>query len=162
MLALQDFSKTFTIETDASGGGIGAVLAQDGHPLAFISKALGPRSQGLSTFEKDYMAVLMALQQWRQYLQFSEFIIYTDQQSLVQLTDQRLHTTWQQIFFTKLLGLQYRIVYKPGSSNRAADALSRKALHDSSCLPLSTVTPQWIQEIISGYQQDPHSSSLLA
>lgn len=129
--------------------GIGAVLTQDGHPLAYISRALGPRSRGLSTYEKAYMAVLLAVQQWRQYqwrqyLQFGEFTIFTDQQSLVQLTDQRLHTPhtpWQQKLFTKLLGLQYRIVYKPGSANRAADVLSRRSDLESSCAALSVVTP---------------------
>lgn len=124
MLALPNFSKPFSIETDASASGIGAVLTQDGHPLAFISKSLGPRSSGLSTYEKEYLAVIMVVQQWRQYLQFAEFTIFTDQQSLVQLMGQWLHTVWQQKHFTKLLGLQYRILYKPGPSNRVADALS--------------------------------------
>lgn len=110
VLALPNFARPFCIETDASTVGIGAVLTQDSHPLAYISRALGPKSKGLSTYEKEYMAVLMAVQQWRQYLQFAEFTIYIDQQSLVQLTDQRLHTPWQQKLFTKLLGLQYRIV----------------------------------------------------
>lgn len=105
VLAMPRFDKPFSIETDASVLGIGAVLIQDGHPLAFLSKALGPRSRGLSTYEKEYMAILMAVQQWRSYLQLAEFIIYTDQQSLVQLTDQRLHTQWQQKLFSKLAGL---------------------------------------------------------
>lgn len=48
-LALPDFSVPFHIETDASATGIDAVLLQNNHPLAFISKALGPRNQGLST-----------------------------------------------------------------------------------------------------------------
>ena len=113
VLSLPQFDKPFSIETDASGNGVGAVLTQDGHPLAFLSKALGPRSRGLSTYEKEYMAVLMAVQQWRSYLQHAEFTIFTDQQSLVQLTDQRLHTIWQQKLFSKLVGLQFRIVYKP-------------------------------------------------
>ena len=52
ILALPDFSKPFILETDASGIGVGAVLAQGGHPLAFMSKALGPRLQGLSTYER--------------------------------------------------------------------------------------------------------------
>lgn len=68
---------------------------QNAHPLAFISKALGPKSMGLSTYEKEYLAILLAIQQWRSYLQLGEFIICTDQKSLCQLTEQRLHTHWQ-------------------------------------------------------------------
>lgn len=44
ILALPDFSKAFIIETDASREGIGAVLMQDGHPLAYISKALSKKN----------------------------------------------------------------------------------------------------------------------
>jgi len=54
VLALPDFSVPFAIETDACANGVGAVLVQQGHPLAFISKALGPRTMGLSTYEKEY------------------------------------------------------------------------------------------------------------
>jgi transposase InsO family protein len=162
VLALPDYSRPFCIETDASSIGIGAVLTQDGHPLAYISRALGPKSKGLSTYEKEYMAVILAVQQWRQYLQFAEFTIYTDQQSLVQLTDQRLHTPWQQKLFTKLLGLQYRIVYKSGSSNGAADALSRRTDTVDSCAAISMVTPQWIQQVVDGYAHDADTQSLIA
>jgi ribonuclease HI len=162
VLSLPDFSKPFSIETDASATGIGAVLSQGGHPLAFLRKALGPRSRGLSTYEKEYMAVLLAVQHWRSYLQLAEFIIYTDQQSLVQLMDQRLHTPWQQKLFSKLAGLQFRIVYKPSSSNHAVDALSRKKSHDSVCADVSVVTPSWILEVTSGYDKDPATLDLIA
>ena len=95
VLALPDFSLPFAIETDASGTGIGAVLMQKRHPLAYLSKSLGPRSQGLSTYEKEYMAILAAVDQWKYYLQFGEFHIFTDQKSLIQLSEQMLHTPWQ-------------------------------------------------------------------
>nr|GFA10247.1 gypsy/Ty3 retroelement polyprotein [Tanacetum cinerariifolium] len=57
ILALLNFNKTFTIETDASGLGIGAVLQQEGHPIAFLSKTLAPKHQSLSTYEKEFLAV---------------------------------------------------------------------------------------------------------
>jgi hypothetical protein len=125
VLALPDFSKPFCVETDATGTGIGAVLTQASHPLAYLSKSLSPRSQGLSTYEKEHLAILLALDHWRCYLQHAEFVILTDHKSLSQLTEQRLHTPWQQKVFTKLVGLQYRIVYRQGAENRAAVALSR-------------------------------------
>ena len=79
---------------------MGVILLQDGHPLAFVSKAIGPRTHGLSTYEKEYLAVLVAVEQWRVYLQHGEFVIFTDQRSLVHITDQRLHTPWQLKLYT--------------------------------------------------------------
>jgi hypothetical protein len=82
VLALPNFSKPFTIETDASDLGVKAVLMQDGHPLAFFSKALGPWTCGLSTYEKEFMAILLVVQKWCSYMQFEEFVILIDQRSL--------------------------------------------------------------------------------
>lgn len=88
VLALPHFDKPFEIETDASDVGVEAVLMQEGHPLAFLSRALGPRNQGLSTYEKEFMAILLAVDHWRSYLQGGEFLIRIDQRSLVHLDDQ--------------------------------------------------------------------------
>ena len=59
----------------------------------------------INIYEKEYLAILIAVEQWRSYLQLAEFIIYLDQRSLTHLNDQRLNTVWQQKVFTKLLGL---------------------------------------------------------
>jgi hypothetical protein len=78
VLALPDFTKQFQLQTYASELGVGVVLMQNGHPLAFISKALGPRTKGLSTYEKDYLSILIAVDHLRAYLQLAEFAIYID------------------------------------------------------------------------------------
>lgn len=163
VLALPNFQKTFTVETDASDCGIGAVLSQDKHPIAYVSKALGPRTRGLSTYEKECMAILLAVDHWRSYLQHGEFIILTDHHSLMHLSDQRLHTPWQHKAFTKLLGLQYKICYRKGSSNAAADALSRKFQDsDSEILAISSSVPQWLMEATQGYEKDAQAAKLLS
>jgi len=62
VLALLDFTKTFVVETDASGGGFGAVLIQESHPIAYLSKALSSKHQALSTYEKEFMAIVLAVE----------------------------------------------------------------------------------------------------
>lgn len=61
MLAGPDFTKTFRVETDASNGGVGAFLMQDGHPISFISRSLGPKWQHLSVYEKELLALVFAV-----------------------------------------------------------------------------------------------------
>ncbi|KAJ3690052.1 hypothetical protein LUZ61_019216 [Rhynchospora tenuis] len=60
VLTLPDYSKQFIIETDASALGLGAVLMQDNKPIAYLSKSLGLKNQGLSTYEKELLALLTA------------------------------------------------------------------------------------------------------
>jgi hypothetical protein len=91
----------------------------------------------------------------------SEFIIYTDQKSLSQLSTQRLHTARQQKAFTKLLGFQYKVIYKEGVDNTAADALSRHPAPPSLVMAISTAIPQWIALIVETYNTDPRAQELL-
>lgn len=89
-------SKTFVVETNASAKGLGAVLMQDKHPIAFISKALSIRQQSLSVYEKELLAILLAVKTWHHYLIMKHFIIKTYQQSLKHLLDQKIITPLQQ------------------------------------------------------------------
>lgn len=92
VLALPYFSKTFLLETDACDVGIGAVLMQDGRPLSYL-KALGIKNRGLSTYEKEWMALIMAVTKWRHYLWGRQFIIKTDHESLKFLLEQKFTST---------------------------------------------------------------------
>jgi hypothetical protein len=58
VLQLPDFQKQFTVETDACDTGIGAVLMQDQHPLAFLSKPLNSQHQQLPIYEKNFLPSL--------------------------------------------------------------------------------------------------------
>ena len=94
VLALPDFNKPFAIEIDASNVGIGAVLMQQGHPIAYLSKALGPKAQGLPTYEKECLAILLAVEKWKSYLQHDHFTISTDHRSLIHFQDKKFPTTF--------------------------------------------------------------------
>jgi len=125
VLRLPDFSKPFLIECDASGEGLGAVLMQEGRPLAYYSHGLKGRNLLLSTYEKELLALVSAVQKWRHYLLGHRFKIKTDQQALKHLLQQRMGTPAQQRWVSKLLGFDFEVEYKQGKENKAADALSR-------------------------------------
>lgn len=150
VLALPDFSKQFVLETDASDVGFGAVLMQSNHPIAYLSKAVCLKNLASSTYEKECMAIILVVEKWRAYLQNQEFVIKIDHRSLSHLADQRITSKIQQKALLKLMDLQYKIVYKQGSSNQAADALSRCPQVKTVC-SISTLYPEWLDRVKVGY-----------
>lgn len=163
VLALPDFSQPFVIETDACGIGIGAVLMQKGRPLAYFSKALGPKAAAQSVYEKEAIAILEALKKWRHYILGGSLIIKTDQQSLKFMMSQRLVEGIQHKLLLKLMEFDYVIEYKSGKENLVADALSRSPnLKEEQCLPITAVVPEWVQDIKRSYEEDIFAHKILS
>ena len=87
---MPNFDLPFVVETDACATGMGAVLMQQGKPISFLSKAFNKKNMGCSVYEKELMALVLAVTKWRHYL---VVIIKTDHQSLKFLLEQPLHTS---------------------------------------------------------------------
>ena len=68
VLAKLDFTKTFIVECDASGNGIGVILMQEGRPIAFESRPIKGKNLHKLIYEKEMLAILHALKKWCTYL----------------------------------------------------------------------------------------------
>ncbi|KAJ9516547.1 hypothetical protein QJQ45_015104, partial [Haematococcus lacustris] len=124
MLKLPDHSKPFQVHCDASLEGIGAVLMQDGYPLAYYSRKLIPAEVNYTTGEQELLALVSACQQWRCYLEGVPFTLYTDHRPLISLPTQNILSRRQTRWMEFLARFSYTIEYLPGISN-PADPLSR-------------------------------------
>jgi hypothetical protein len=136
VLALPNFTKTFLLECDASGKGIGVVLMQEGRPLAFTSKQLSERNLGKSIYEKEMLDIMHVIDLWCSYLLGQRFQIKTDHQSLKYFLEQCISSPKQQKWGTKLFGYDYEIIYKKGKDNVVVDALSQKYEDEGSLFSL--------------------------
>jgi hypothetical protein len=112
VLVLPNFNKTFEIECDALGIGIGAVLMQDKRLIAFFCEKLSGASLKYPTYDKELYALVRALETWQHYLWPREFVIHTDHESLKHLKGQgklnQRHARWLEYIET----FPYVICYK--------------------------------------------------
>ncbi|KAL2228329.1 UNVERIFIED_CONTAM: Retrovirus-related Pol polyprotein from transposon [Sesamum indicum] len=127
VLALPDMSKSFVVETDASDFALGGVLMQDGHPVAFESRKFKDVERRYSVHEKELLAVVHCLRLWRHYLLGSHFVVRTDNTAVSHFMSQPKLTSRQARWQELLSEFHFVLDYRAGSSNHAADALSRRA-----------------------------------
>jgi hypothetical protein len=151
-LTLPDPSKPFEVETDASDYAIGAILYQDGKPIAFESRKLDPTQRRYSVQEKELFAVIHALRTWRHYLYGNRFVVTTDHQSLKYFCDQQDLTGRKARWADLIQEFDFSIRYRKGSLNTVADALSR--LHEVNMLSFTELKSDLFDLLRGKYLDD--------
>jgi hypothetical protein len=126
LLRTPDESKTYRVVTVASDIGLGGVLLQEGHPIAYESRKLNSAEQNYTTTEREMLAVVHDLRVWRCYLKGVYFEVETDHKCNTFFQSQpnlsRRQARWSE--FLQGFG-KFKWNYRPGKLN-IADALSRR------------------------------------
>ena len=166
-----DPTSQFIVEVDASDSGVGAVLSQRStsdqkqHPCAFFSRQLSPAEKNYDVGNRELLAVVLALQEWRHWLEGSShpFIVWSDHKNLSYLRSARRLNSRQARWALFLGRFQFTLTCRPGSKNIKPDALSRQfalPLEDtagSTILPSACVVGAagWeIEGVVQGAQRD--------
>jgi len=155
VLALPDFAKPSMVECDASTYGFSMVLLKERHPVAFFSRPVAPRHRSPTAYERELIGLVLALRHWRLYLWGRRFIVKTDYYSLKFHLDQRLVTISQHHWVGKLLGFDFTVEYKAGSTNVVADTISRRDTKEMVLLAVSGPQFDFIDRLDHANSTDP-------
>jgi RNase H-like domain found in reverse transcriptase len=82
LLAYPDFSKEFVIHTDVSHTQLGAVISQEGKPIAFYSRKLKPEQTRYTTTERELLSIVETLKKFRNILLGHRIVVHTDHKNL--------------------------------------------------------------------------------
>jgi hypothetical protein len=124
ILVMPDMEKSFSIYCDASGQGLGCVLMQDGHVVAYASRQLRKHEAHYPTHDLELVAVVHALMIWRHYLMGKRCELYTDYKSLKYIFTQSNQNLRQRRWLELIKDYDFGINDHPGKANVVADALS--------------------------------------
>jgi hypothetical protein len=122
LLVYPDFTKEFQIHTDASHTQLGAVISQDGRPIAFYSRKLTDAQTRYTTTERELLAIVETLKEFRNILLGQKIIVFTDHQNL---TYKNFNT--ERVMRWRLILEEFgpELRYLKGEHNTVADGLSR-------------------------------------
>ncbi|KAM7492457.1 hypothetical protein LguiA_035378 [Lonicera macranthoides] len=126
VLVLLEREKGYTIYCDASRFGLGCVLMQVEHVVAYASRQLKQHEKNYPTHDLELAAIVFALKIWRHYLYGETFEVYSDHKSLKYIFTQKDLNLRQRRWIEYLEDYDFTLQYHPGKVNVVADALSRK------------------------------------
>lgn len=131
ILAFPDLERPFTLDTDASDAGIGAVLSQrddeDGSErvVAYASKSLSRAERHYCVTRKELLAVVYFIRHFRPYLLGRKFTLRTDHGSLTWLAHFKEPEGQLARWLEQLQEFDFEICHRPGKKHQNADAMSR-------------------------------------
>ena len=128
VLQSPDFERRFLVQVDASGVGLGAVLAQgeagEERPVLFLSRKLLPHETRYSTIEKECLAIKWALDSLRYYLLGREFDLQADHRALTWIQTMKDRNARVTRWYLELQPFKFCVRHKAGKENVTADYLS--------------------------------------
>jgi hypothetical protein len=127
VLVMPDMEKSFSIYCDVSGQGLGCVLMQDGHVVAYALSQLRKHEVNYLTHDLELAIVVHALKIWRHYLMGKRCELYTDHKSLKYIFTQSNINLRQRRWLDLIKDYDHGINYHPGKANVVADALSHRS-----------------------------------
>jgi hypothetical protein len=127
VLVKPDMEKSFSIYCDASRQGLGYVLMQDGHVVAYSSRQLRKHEVNYPTHDLELAIVVHALKIWRHYLMGKRYELYTDHKSLKYIFMQPDLNLRQRRWLKLIKDYDLGINYHPEKVNVVADALSQRS-----------------------------------
>jgi hypothetical protein len=127
ILVMPDMEKPFSIYRDVSGQGLGCVIMQDGHVVAYASRQLRKHEVNYLTHYLELAVVDHALKIWRHYLMGKGCELYKDHKSLKYIFTQLDLNLRQRRWLELIKDYDLGINYHPGRANVVADALSRRS-----------------------------------
>jgi len=113
------------IYSDASGKGLGCILMQHDHVIAYASRQLKPHERNYLTHDLELAAVIFALKMWRHYLLGNKVLIDTDHKSLKYIFTQKELNMRRRRWLELMADYDIELQYHPGKVNTVLDALSR-------------------------------------
>ncbi|GBM14503.1 Transposon Ty3-I Gag-Pol polyprotein [Araneus ventricosus] len=138
-LQKQKGSKPFALCSDASKLALGAVLVQEDetgflHPIAFASRKLSRAETKFAVVELETMAIVFAVNHFKNYLFGKHFRIYSDQQCLSKIINYKDPTSRIARWMVTLQQFDYTAIHKPGRLNLMADYVSRVSYPNDECV----------------------------
>lgn len=134
VLAFYDPREPAVVSVDASQYGLGAVLLQAGHPIAYASVTLSKSQRNYAQIEKELLAVVFGCELFHQYTYGKKFLLQTDHKPLVSIVKKDLVCLSPRIqrMMLRLLRYNFHLEHVPGSQLFVADTLSRDPISDAS------------------------------